>query len=214
MGLGIGALITGFLHFDGLIDCADGLIPPMEKSRRLEVMKDPRSGAFGVIALVFVVLIQFSAVITLPHCLLVILLFGGIFTVSRTLMSLTMTFFKNVSKASIANHFEVEKDGENAGSSFERELRKKGGFLAFEILGLSASLVLLGVGNYLMMKHYGASMNLFVVHFVFTFFFVVIGGVGVALFSKKKLGGYSGDVLGAIGVTCETFGLVASCLKW
>ncbi|NNN22239.1 MAG: adenosylcobinamide-GDP ribazoletransferase [Acidimicrobiales bacterium] len=214
LGLGVGALITGFLHFDGLIDCADGLIPPMERSKRLEVMKDPRAGAFGVIALVFVVLIQFAAVSTLPHCLLVILLFGGIFTVSRTLMSLIMTSFRNVSEASIANHFVGDKSGKDENNTVEIGRKGNGRFLPFEITGLIVGLVLLGIGNYLMMRHYGASTSLLALHMVFTFFMVLIGGLGVALLSKRKLGGYSGDVLGAIGVIGETFGLVASCLKW
>ena len=33
----------GMLHFDGLVDSADGLLPPMDRARRLEVMADPHA---------------------------------------------------------------------------------------------------------------------------------------------------------------------------
>ncbi len=45
-------VITGALHEDGLADSADGLWGGWTKERRLEIMKDSRIGAYGVIALV------------------------------------------------------------------------------------------------------------------------------------------------------------------
>jgi adenosylcobinamide-GDP ribazoletransferase len=44
-------VITGALHEDGLADTADGFWGGWDKTRRLEIMKDSRIGAFGVIAL-------------------------------------------------------------------------------------------------------------------------------------------------------------------
>ena len=37
-------VLTGYLHLDGLADAADGLLPPMTRERRLEVMADPAVG--------------------------------------------------------------------------------------------------------------------------------------------------------------------------
>jgi len=45
-------LFTGALHEDGLADVADGLGGAHERRRALEIMKDSRIGAFGAIALV------------------------------------------------------------------------------------------------------------------------------------------------------------------
>jgi adenosylcobinamide-GDP ribazoletransferase len=41
------AAITGGLHLDGLADCCDGLLAAVSRERRLEIMRDPRLGAFG-----------------------------------------------------------------------------------------------------------------------------------------------------------------------
>jgi adenosylcobinamide-GDP ribazoletransferase len=54
--VGLQALLTGALHLDGLSDVVDGLGGARgDRQRALEIMKDPRIGAFGVVALVFAI---------------------------------------------------------------------------------------------------------------------------------------------------------------
>lgn len=45
-------LVTGGFHEDGLADVADGLSGSLQRERALEIMKDSRIGAFGAMALV------------------------------------------------------------------------------------------------------------------------------------------------------------------
>jgi adenosylcobinamide-GDP ribazoletransferase len=45
-------VITGGLHLDGWMDASDAFFSYQSIEKRLEIMKDPRTGAFGVIALV------------------------------------------------------------------------------------------------------------------------------------------------------------------
>jgi adenosylcobinamide-GDP ribazoletransferase len=45
-------VVTGALHQDGLADTADGLGARGERARRLQVMRDPATGAFGALALI------------------------------------------------------------------------------------------------------------------------------------------------------------------
>jgi len=52
------AVLTGGLHLDGLADCADGLLIGGSRERRLEVMRDPRLGTFGVVALILLLLAE------------------------------------------------------------------------------------------------------------------------------------------------------------
>jgi adenosylcobinamide-GDP ribazoletransferase len=51
------ALATGAIHLDGLADSADAL-GAGDRTRRLAVMRDPRVGSFGVLALVLVVVLK------------------------------------------------------------------------------------------------------------------------------------------------------------
>ncbi len=57
--------LTGGLHLDGLSDCCDGLFASLPPERRLEIMKDPHVGAFGMIGLVLVLLLKAAALASL-----------------------------------------------------------------------------------------------------------------------------------------------------
>lgn len=48
-------LITGIHHTDGLSDFADGLMVKGSKEKKLEVMRDPKVGSAGIVAIVFYV---------------------------------------------------------------------------------------------------------------------------------------------------------------
>ncbi len=54
-------VVTGGLHEDGLADTADGFGGGATPERRLEIMRDPRTGAFGVLALVFATALKVAA---------------------------------------------------------------------------------------------------------------------------------------------------------
>jgi adenosylcobinamide-GDP ribazoletransferase len=58
--------LTGGLHLDGLADTADAWVGGLgDRRRTLEIMKDPTSGPFGVLALVLVLLCKWSAIAAL-----------------------------------------------------------------------------------------------------------------------------------------------------
>lgn len=52
-------LLTGGLHMDGLSDMADGFFSGKDREKTLEIMKDSRAGAFGVMAIVCILLMKF-----------------------------------------------------------------------------------------------------------------------------------------------------------
>jgi adenosylcobinamide-GDP ribazoletransferase len=56
----LGLWITGGLHLDGAMDAADGLAVT-DPQRRLEVMADSRTGAFGAIAAIVILLLKVMA---------------------------------------------------------------------------------------------------------------------------------------------------------
>jgi adenosylcobinamide-GDP ribazoletransferase len=59
------ALSTGALHEDGLADTVDGLGGGHDREHKLAIMRDSRSGAYGVLALVFSVGLRAAALATL-----------------------------------------------------------------------------------------------------------------------------------------------------
>ncbi|MBI9043200.1 MAG: adenosylcobinamide-GDP ribazoletransferase [Anaerolineaceae bacterium] len=50
--------LTGGLHLDGLGDCCDALLSSLSRERRLEILKDPRMGAFGTLGLILAVIFK------------------------------------------------------------------------------------------------------------------------------------------------------------
>jgi adenosylcobinamide-GDP ribazoletransferase len=59
-------MLTGALHADGLMDTCDAVFAHASPQRRLEIMRDPRAGAFGVVGLVCIVALKIAAVDALP----------------------------------------------------------------------------------------------------------------------------------------------------
>ena len=72
------AIVTGGLHLDGLADMMDGLGARGTREKMLEVMRDSRTGAFGVIGLIFVIGLKYIALDQTP---------GPLFPYSLVLMT-------------------------------------------------------------------------------------------------------------------------------
>ena len=68
-------LLTGGLHADGFMDTADGVFSGRERVRKLEIMKDSRVGAFGVVSFVMLMFVQFALLSDMAPLLLVPALF-------------------------------------------------------------------------------------------------------------------------------------------
>ncbi|MDR6625644.1 adenosylcobinamide-GDP ribazoletransferase [Caulobacter segnis] len=65
LAIGLGLLITGAFHEDGLADTADGLGGGQTAQRRLEIMKDSRIGTYGVCALAIALGLKVAVLSTL-----------------------------------------------------------------------------------------------------------------------------------------------------
>ena len=59
-------VLSGALHADGLMDTCDAVFGHASPEKRLEIMRDPHVGAFGVVGLVCVVALKIAAVHALP----------------------------------------------------------------------------------------------------------------------------------------------------
>lgn len=65
LAIAVAVLITGALHEDGLADIADAVGAHVDRARRLEILKDPRVGAFGATALILTLLLTATSVAAL-----------------------------------------------------------------------------------------------------------------------------------------------------
>lgn len=69
--------LTGGLHFDGLMDTADGIFSHRSKERMLEIMQDSRVGNFAVMVGIANFVLKVAALAALPtHMLPALLLFA------------------------------------------------------------------------------------------------------------------------------------------
>jgi len=62
-----GIALTGGLHMDGFADMGDAFFSYRDKEKRLEIMDDPRIGAFGTMALVLLIIVKIALIQELLH---------------------------------------------------------------------------------------------------------------------------------------------------
>ncbi len=184
------AAVTGMLHLDGLADAADGLLAPMERSRRLTVMADPHMGAFGVATLAVVLILRVTALSSIAAAPL---LLAGVWCASRTTMALIAWTQPYARPGGLAHAF--LDDGRTPGRGLVVAVGLGGAVLA-------VGLAVVGGGE-LSHRWLGAAA-------------VIVGAAvaaGVAGLARRRLGGFTGDVLGAAGVAGETAALVVLAVR-
>jgi len=65
LGLALWVFLSGAMHLDAVADTCDGLAGNTP-ARRLEIMADSHTGAYGIVGVVMVLLIKYAAIISLP----------------------------------------------------------------------------------------------------------------------------------------------------
>jgi adenosylcobinamide-GDP ribazoletransferase len=184
--------LTGYLHLDGLADAADGLLPPMARERRLAVMADPAVGAFGAVTLFVVLVLRFGALASTAAVPLVV---GALWCGSRSAMAVIARSMRYARPDGLAAAF---IDGGDRSATARP--RGAAGALVPGVLGavLAFGMAVAGRGS----------------HGVAAVAAEVVGITVVVVFARRRVGGFTGDVLGAAGVVGETVGLLVLAAKW
>ena len=169
LAVAAGMIVTGALHEDGFADACDGLGGIRPKERILEIMRDSRIGTYGVLGLVMMVGTKVAALQALPGSAVALVLVAG-HAASRASMLWVM-----------ASSDYVREQG--AGSAVAGGIDRH---------ALSVALVTTGAA-------------LFPLVFVMPLAAIVTGlaglGAGHAMMRhwyEPRLGGYTGDCLGAV----------------
>jgi cobalamin 5'-phosphate synthase/cobalamin synthase len=165
---------TGALHFDGLVDSADGLLSHVPRRRRLGLMAEPGVGAFGVAVGATTLLLRAAALAALAPARP--LLLGALWSASRWSMALCAQSGTYARPGGLATSF-------------------LGGRPAPVVAG-----VLVPVG--LALADEPAALGAVAV--------AIASGALVHELARRRIGGFTGDTLGAAGMTAETTGLLAA----
>ena len=191
LSMAAGMLITGAFHEDGLSDFADGMGGGLTREKALLIMKDSSIGAYGAIALMLALMLKYQALL---------LLYGGHAQLFVPATLIAAHTFSRVMAASIMATQDYIRDDESA--------RAKP---AAQNIGAASLAIALftGIAAALLPLFAGASMISIAV--------AVASAVSMRAYLawrlKKRLGGYTGDCLGAVQQLTEIsfyLGLLAS----
>ena len=172
---GIG--LTGAFHEDGLGDTADAFAGGTDRDSTIRILKDPRLGTFGVLAVAASLLLRVAAVAALPAVAAAAAL-PAAGALSRAVAVATMTALPAAA-------------GTGLGASYVRALSRPRA-LAGAAAGLVVAVALLGVA---------------------ALWAAAAAGLAAALLGRlatRRLGGISGDVLGAVQQLGEVLVLLAA----
>lgn len=146
-----GAALTGFIHWDGWADVADGL-GGKDPQKSLTIMKDSRLGAFGAIALFFLIL---GKILMLPKLMATgIYTSLGLFTLSRWVMACQIFTQPSVSQGLLKN-FPVKRKYYNLGIATVIMCSVIGCGWPYSLIMLAATLFILPMINWAVKKRFG-----------------------------------------------------------
>ena len=172
--------VTGFLHLDGYMDTSDAVLSRRPLEDKLRILKDPHTGAFSVIMIAFLFILQFAAVYAFIEKGKYLVLLIAISVISRCGSAVSILCLKTIPQSGYANMFR-----QNAGI-----LHKI--FIIFIALCAVAFSCL-----------YAGFFGLVVA------VAVLAGYIGAMAYAYKDFKGVSGDLAGYALVISELCGLIA-----
>ena len=174
------ALITGGIHLDGLADTVDGLYGGKQGKMLSSIMKDSRVGAIGAVSLIIIIGIKYTALLSLPQTYP-----HGAKYAALLLMPL-LSRWSMVLTACLSVYARMSG---GTGKDFVETVSP---------LSLLTATIFASVAAGLMMGWRGGLVISF------------IGGITLigVIYFKKRLGGVTGDVLGAVNEVNEVMVLL------
>lgn len=109
ISLAIPIMVTGGIHLDGFMDTMDAFSSYGDREKKLNIMKDPNTGAFAVIkvSLYFIVFVAFAMLVNEKG----LLLFSMSFIISRVMSGVSVSTIKSA-KSNGMLHSLKEKNSE------------------------------------------------------------------------------------------------------
>lgn len=168
------ALITGAIHLDGLADSADGLFSHRNREEALRIMKASNIGVMGTLALFFVLALKWSAIFRLSG-------YGPHYWLD---FALPPAYGR---AAILLGAYFLPYARPEGGTAKDFIMYRKGLGQLLPVILLMACPLLAGAKRFM------------TVNLVFIFLSVIL-----LTFYRKKIGGITGDMLGALSELTET----------
>lgn len=167
-------LITGGIHMDGLLDVIDARSSHGETEKKLEILKDPHTGAFAIIGCGVYLLVYLAAFREMRPQM--IPAYCMIFTLTRSLSGLAVVTFPMAKKSGLAASFSGAAQKKTVGIVMA-------GYLAAAELGIWY------------LGGMAAAVTVFFVSlFVYIWYYTM---------AKREFGGITGDLAGYFLQMCE-----------
>ena len=193
------AILTGAIHCDGFMDTMDGLFSGREREKMLEIMKDSRVGAFGVVSFVMITLFEFATLSELAANFLLNHLLLAVYAapiIARLMMVVTIGIFPYARSKGMGKAFSDYTTKATIAFAAVETL-----ILLILPLILFFTLILFKIVN---ADYITVFFDVFTIKpliisliaaLIFTFYF--------GKFATKKIGGVTGDVYGAVTTLSE-----------
>ena len=189
--VGADCAVTGALHLDGVADTADGLLAHVPAKDRLDIMAEPAVGAFAVVAVGTALVTRMAALAALEPS---VPLLAALYCSSRSVMVIGSRMLPYARKEGLVSSFLPGPGLPATGPPGTAAIPRADWSLVAAIMGAAGAL---GMASAVAGRR-GATA-------------VVAGWAAAAVTlecAHRRLGGYTGDVLGAAGVSSELCGLV------
>lgn len=193
MLLSLWTALSGGLHLDGWMDTADGVLSHRSRDRMLEIMKDSRVGAMGVIAAALLLLFKFSVLaewMGQEEGVYALSLLAVIPIWSRWWMGAAIAFWPNA------------RQGEGIGALFRMASGRQ------VAAGFAAAVISTAVCTILNGFRWSDSLLILAGCILLT----VLTGAIAANWLNRKLGGLTGDTYGALNEAVEAVLLFAGLM--
>lgn len=177
-------LVTGGIHLDGFVDTSDGLHSHLEPARKLEIMKDPHIGAFGVIRSGMYLIAMFALAGALAKTPEMAWFYGAGFMAARGFSAFAIVTFPAAKNTGLARLF--------ADAAQKKTVRVFGVLFALAGFGVMMSL------------SFWVGLGTMAAALLFYFWFYKM--------SRREFGGITGDLAGYLVCLLEMLFLAAAVL--
>ena len=181
-------VLTGAIHCDGFMDTMDGLFSGRDRDRMLEIMKDSRVGAFGVVSFVMLSILEFSALTELTRYSTAILL-AAIYSapiIGRLMMVVVIGGFPYA--------------------------RPEGMGKAFAKYTTYSTIIFAAIESFILLLPLSLISITFIKSLLIALTIVLLFTLYFGKFATKKVGGVTGDIYGAVEIISEVLVMLSFLL--